>query len=420
VVFFPLIAGHSGEEAGKGQGLAMANTATINRGATGELPQTYFAPAERAEPRLLRERARQAVEDPVIRVVLEAMRGHVLIVDGRRQILAANGELLDMLGASSGFQLIGSRPGEVLECWHAAQGPGGCGTARGCRYCGAVIALLTAQSLRTSTAGECTIATRQSSGVRCVDFRIKVTPLWLGGEQVYAVVLHDVTAEHRRRALERLFIHDVRNVMTGLVGWSELFADSNPSEAAEQVVKLTRQLQRELESHYVIQAAESGELEVAPSQVDVGGLLDRVVSMYRAHRCAARRTLVAEPTGAPAVIATDETLLVRVLGNMVKNALEAVSPGGEVTVGFHQTDEASVFWVHNPGVMPPDVADRVFRERFSTKGAARGLGTHAIRLLGEQYLGGRVDFTSSAERGTRFSLALPREEYASSKATAPQ
>jgi len=388
----------------------MASTATIDRAADTEPGRTHFAPAERVDPPLLRDRAQQAVEDPVIRVVLEAMRGHVLVVDGRRQILAANDELLRLLGASTAFQLVGSRPGEALDCWHAARGPGGCGTARGCRYCGAVITLLAAQTRQAPTTGECTIATRHGSGVRCVDFKIKVTPLWLGGERVFAVVLHDVTAEHRRRALERLFLHDMRNVMTGLVGWSDLFADSNPGEAAQQIVGLTRQLQHELEGHYVVQAAECGELKVTPSRIDVGELLCRVVSIYRAHRCAARRTLVTRPSGLPKVVVTDETLLVRVLGNMVKNALEAVPQGGEVTVGFYQTDEASVFWVHNAGVIPPDVADRVFRERFSTKGAARGLGTHAIRLLGEQYLGGHVDFTSSAERGTRFSLTLPSQE----------
>lgn len=37
----------------------------------------------------------------------------------------------------------------------------------------------------------------------------------------------------------------------------------------------------------------------------------------------------------------------------------------------------------------------------------RGLGTFSMKLLGEEILGGRVEFTSSAQNGTVFKLDLP-------------
>ena len=66
-----------------------------------------------------------------------------------------------------------------------------------------------------------------------------------------------------------------------------------------------------------------------------------------------------------------------------------------------------VFWVHNPGHMDPSVQHQVFRRFFSTKGPGRGLGTYSIKLLAEEYLGGRVSLDSSPERGTTFVLSLP-------------
>jgi len=59
--------------------------------------------------------------------------------------------------------------------------------------------------------------------------------------------------------------------------------------------------------------------------------------------------------------------------------------------------------------MPPEVAPQVFQRSFSTKGADRGLGTWSMKLFAEEYLGGAVSFQTDRERGTTFSLVLPRK-----------
>ena len=50
---------------------------------------------------------------------------------------------------------------------------------------------------------------------------------------------------------------------------------------------------------------------------------------------------------------------------------------------------------------------KIFQRSFSTKGEGRGLGTYSMKLLTERYLGGRVSFTTSADEGTIFKVALP-------------
>jgi signal transduction histidine kinase len=58
--------------------------------------------------------------------------------------------------------------------------------------------------------------------------------------------------------------------------------------------------------------------------------------------------------------------------------------------------------------MPREIAMRVFQRHFTTKqGTGRGLGTYAMKLLGERHLGGTVDFESDAASGTVFRIALP-------------
>jgi sensor histidine kinase regulating citrate/malate metabolism len=49
---------------------------------------------------------------------------------------------------------------------------------------------------------------------------------------------------------------------------------------------------------------------------------------------------------------------------------------------------------------------QVFMRSFSTKGTQRGLGTYSMKILGEQHLGGTVDFTTSDTEGTTFFIIL--------------
>ncbi len=94
----------------------------------------------------------------------------------------------------------------------------------------------------------------------------------------------------------------------------------------------------------------------------------------------------------------DPSQLQQVILNLMVNARDAMPNGGEV-----------VFEVHNPGVMPETVQRQIFQRSFSTKDeVGRGIGTYSVRLLAEQYLGGRVSFVSEPEAGTIFTVRVPR------------
>lgn len=74
-----------------------------------------------------------------------------------------------------------------------------------------------------------------------------------------------------------------------------------------------------------------------------------------------------------------------------------------------RTSAAEVsFSVHNPGPIPEEVQAQLFQRSFSTKeGRGRGIGLYSVKLLTERYLGGSVNFHSSPEAGTTFTVTLP-------------
>ncbi len=79
----------------------------------------------------------------------------------------------------------------------------------------------------------------------------------------------------------------------------------------------------------------------------------------------------------------------------------------KVRVGGRVADEGAEFWVHSEPMIPRAAQLQVFQRSFTTKGPGRGLGTYSARLFTEQYLGGRISFTTSEEEGTTFRTVFP-------------
>ena len=103
----------------------------------------------------------------------------------------------------------------------------------------------------------------------------------------------------------------------------------------------------------------------------------------------------------------DHLLLKRVLINLVKNAIEASVPDSKVSWGSRMVDGIIEIFVHNSSYIPKDVQMQIFQRSFSTKGVNRGIGTYSVKLITEEFLKGKVFFTSSEEVGTTFFLRFP-------------
>jgi sensor histidine kinase regulating citrate/malate metabolism len=110
------------------------------------------------------------------------------------------------------------------------------------------------------------------------------------------------------------------------------------------------------------------------------------------------------------IINTDLILLVRILANMLTNALEATKWGGEVKLWFEQTENTISFCVWNRAGIRRNVARKIFKRNFTTKKeAGRGFGTYSMRIIAERYLKGKVNFATSKSTGTVFRLVLSKE-----------
>ena len=114
------------------------------------------------------------------------------------------------------------------------------------------------------------------------------------------------------------------------------------------------------------------------------------------------------PSLPPAFI--DAAQLQQALVNLVKNAIQAMTKGGTLTL---QTDPGAdgvmVSVADTGGGIPQEQINRIFEPFYTTKKKGTGLGLMIVQRIVREH-GGRIDLESHVGRGTVFRLWLPLRE----------
>ena len=100
----------------------------------------------------------------------------------------------------------------------------------------------------------------------------------------------------------------------------------------------------------------------------------------------------------------------RVLENLVKNAMQAMTRGGTLTLQSGETSEA--VWVSvtdTGGGIPQEQINRIFEPFYTTKKKGTGLGLMIVQRIVRAH-NGRIELESHVGRGTTFRLWLPLHE----------
>lgn len=372
---------------------------------------THFAPPERSVKDKILSDYNDLKSVAYIEELILALPYIAVILNPNREIVFSNRSLLRLMGITKIEELLGQRPGEALKCVHSDTMDAGCGTSEHCQVCGAANAILTCQQTAEKVTEECRIRTRTNGHEDCLDLEVTAAPLIWEGKRFTIFTARDISSKKRKEVLERIFLHDVLNTAGSLQGLVEMLKKAKDQKRINRLVKLMGEVSHDLTEEIMTQksllAAENGELEVKNYQIYLKETLEHIISEYRRHAIGRRRKIIFEYDNCDATIYTDPVLLKRILGNMIKNALEATPDDGKVTVDCIIAPLVVTIRVHNPGHMPREIRQQVFQRSFTTKGTGRGLGTYSMKLLGEKYLQGKVTFESIPGAGTVFSLALP-------------
>ncbi len=109
----------------------------------------------------------------------------------------------------------------------------------------------------------------------------------------------------------------------------------------------------------------------------------------------------------------DRTQLIRVITNLVKNAIQAVPETQEnkqVNVRVFDENQHIFITVSDNGIgITKELGEKIFEPKFTTKSSGMGLGLGMVKNIVETY-NGTITFTSEIGKGTIFTVVFPKED----------
>ena len=107
----------------------------------------------------------------------------------------------------------------------------------------------------------------------------------------------------------------------------------------------------------------------------------------------------------------DKTQLTRIVTNLLKNANQALENQEQPKIEVNLLDNETSFSIKiaDNGVgIPEALKDKIFEPKFTTKSSGMGLGLPMIKKIIESYKG-TISFTSMVNKGTVFTVTIPKE-----------
>jgi signal transduction histidine kinase/CheY-like chemotaxis protein len=230
--------------------------------------------------------------------------------------------------------------------------------------------------------------------------------------------------------------HDFNNLLSVIGSYSELMLDELPADAelrtpateiakaSDRAAALTRQLLA-FSRHQVVDAHP---LDLNDVVADVERMLRRLIGE--------NIDLAVAPAGGLWRVLADRGQIEQVIFNLAANARDAMTSGGTLTIRTANVDldaefvRVNVGAVEGPHVllavadtgvgMDAETVSRVFEPFFTTKSAGMGSGLGLATVYGIiKRAGGFIHVESAPDRGTAFSIYLPRTELAAAAPAAP-
>jgi PAS domain S-box-containing protein len=205
--------------------------------------------------------------------------------------------------------------------------------------------------------------------------------------------------------------HEIKNPLLTIGGFArELVQVPGLDDKSRHKLSIMAEEVSQLEE----MVAEMREFVQRPAAVkrpgEIGAALTAALELFQDtfadHQVTVRRV---EETPVP-LVTFDPKQVHQVLINLLKNALEAMPQGGEITVTTRVEGAYAEISIADTGVgMSPEVVDSIFQPYFTTKDKGTGLGLAICQSIIQAH-GGTLSVASAPGRGTTFTIQLPLNE----------
>ena len=247
-----------------------------------------------------------------------------------------------------------------------------------------------------------------------------------GGREAIQWLGHDISErvalEEMREDLTHMVVHDLRNPLGSIMGSLQLihtaFIEHDQTLPITKLLSVAMRSGQKLylliDSLLDLGRLESGDTELSKAPVDVDGLVEEAVEQIQPFALGKNQDLSTQIAPGLFQISADRDLILRVLTNLLDNAVKFTNRKGSIVLNVEQMEGEVVFTVADTGIgIPLEYQQRIF-ERFTrlengngVKGT--GLGLAFCKLAVEAH-GGRIWVESEVDQGSQLKFALPMGE----------
>ncbi|NWF70092.1 MAG: GAF domain-containing protein [Chloroflexi bacterium] len=224
--------------------------------------------------------------------------------------------------------------------------------------------------------------------------------------------------EQLRQDLAAMVYHDLRGPLQAIKGSLQKLSQFLLNYEAPTVPTLlqiglrsTKQLQRMVDSLLDIQRMEEGKAVLNKKQTLLRDLLAEAVQLVLPLATDAEQNIKFEPPKELVFVEVDGDMLIRVITNLIENAIKYTPSGGTIRVSATLMDGRAQVSVKDSGPgIPTHMQGRVFdkfsRVKYKDVPKGVGLGLAFCRLAVEAH-GGRIWVESEPGNGADFLFTLP-------------
>jgi two-component system, sensor histidine kinase len=208
--------------------------------------------------------------------------------------------------------------------------------------------------------------------------------------------------------------HDLRQPLHSLGLFATALRNGSVDEASrrlvDQILQCTESLEQLFDDLLDISRLDAGQVQVRRQVIPANAVLDRLRSTFTEQ--AQEKGLRLSVRASKAMLATDPTLLFRVLSNLVANAIRYTNDGGVIVACRPRRAHASIeVWDTGVGI-PLEQHERIFEEFYQLNNPSRdrtrglGLGLATVRRMA-RLLDHPLRLRSAEGRGSRFAIEVP-------------
>lgn len=212
------------------------------------------------------------------------------------------------------------------------------------------------------------------------------------------------------REMAKQVAHEIKNPLTPMrltVQSFEMRFNPEDPNIKQKVIDFSKTLIQQIDTMSAVASAFSNFASMPAQQNETLNVVD-VVSM--ALDIFNEDYIEYHPNMNEIITKIDRTQLIRIITNLVKNAIQAIpeeQADKKVWVSVKKDQNHTVISVRDngKGIAESDF-DRVFEPKFTTKTSGMGLGLAIIKNIIENY-NGNITFESKLNKGTTFKVTLP-------------